>query len=224
MKRNLMLLLAAPAALSALVGCNTSNEPGVEDKYVAVNIVTYEGTTSSGVTTFTYQALNDSPMVTLTADWDPKTELSVGSRLLISYSTNAEPNVSGDIYLRQVAKLYGGQVTMMANESEWDTQRVKLNSLWRTGHYINLDCLAQFATGTRVIDMAVDSTTLSDAVPVLYLTVRGSNNDVAVYDQRIYASWDIDTIWSRPDVTGIRVKIKDTDHDLNNLTFQKTVD
>lgn len=213
-------LTLALATLPALLGSCSSNDPGEDDKYVGMSLVTYEGTANS-FTTFTYQALNDSPLITFTTQWTPNPPQEPGTRMLIVYSSKTLPTNGGDITLRQASLVYGGKLSWIKNATDWRSEPIQLNALWRTGHYINLDCFATYNDGNkRELTLSVDSTTASTPCPVLYLSHENKNTDM-IYDQRVYASWNVDTLWSRPDVQSIRVKLVDCNGN-NEFTFSKT--
>lgn len=202
------------------MGSCISNDPGDEDKYLGISLVTYEGTQNS-VTTFTYQTLNDSPLITYTTAWTPQQALEPGTRLLIVYGMDNLPTQGGEINLRQASLVYGGKLDWIDNATDWSSEPIQLNALWRTGHYINLDCLATYNNGgKRELTLSVDRATESTSCPVLYLSHENKNPDM-IYDQRIYGSWNVDTLWSRPDVEGLKIKLVDSEGK-NEFTFSKT--
>lgn len=220
MKLILHLIAVLTLGLTMLCGCNSS-DPDEGHKYVAFNIVTYEGTSESGVTTFSFYAIDDSPMLTLTCKWVPDKPLERGTRLLVAYATDT-PGESGPITLKAVSLIYGNRIVVGSGADDWSTEKVWVNSIWRTGPYINLDCLMQYASGKRVLELSADSTTFGSACPVFYLEARGVDNPVAPFDQRIYGSWDIDSVWNLPGVTGIKVCVNDQNRGIDEVIFNKT--
>lgn len=211
------------AVAAALCGCDSST-PGDEDKYVAFNIVTYEGTTPEGVTTLTYQVIDDSPLLTLSCRWQPNRELATGTRLLVAYSTDY-PTESGPVNLLQAALTYGGALEWSNNPDSLAsvTTPVWLNSMWRSGHYLNLDCMGRYSTGSRELKLVVDDNTVAESYPVLYLVHRDKSDDMAPYDQHLYASWNVDTLWARSSVQGLKVRLSDSNRGIKELTFNKSV-
>lgn len=207
------------AIAAVLCGCESS-APGDVDKYVEFNIVTYEGTTAGNATVLSYQAVDDSPLITLTCDWRPNRELAAGTRLLVAYTTDT-PAESGHVNLTQAVLIYGGQPEWADNAVDGQGDPIWLNSMWRSGHYINLDCLGRYASGKRRMELVIDRSTIGSDYPVLHLTHRIDGDQMAPYDQRLYGSWDVDAIWSRPDAKGIRIMLDDANRGIKELTFSK---
>lgn len=215
-------ILALSAIAAALYGCNSST-PGDEDKYVAFNIVTYEGTSDDGVTTLSYQVINDSPLLTLTCNWTPDRELTAGTRLLVAYSTDT-PTESGSVNLLQASLVYGGalEVSDKTDSIADSGTPLWITSMWRSGHYLNLDCQARYASGGRKVRLVADDSTLADDYPVLYLVnCAKGEDDMSPYNQRLYGSWDVDTLWSRPTVMGLTVVMDDSNRGTTEMTFSK---
>lgn len=210
--------MAMPLLL--ISGCDSSN-PGDDGNFMALNLVTYQGTAPNGVTTLTYRELDDSPLVTLTCDWTPDRELAPGTRLVIMYTTDT-PNQSGHVTLRQAALTYGGALEWADNAPDMSTSgSVYMNALWRSGSYVNLDALMQYSSGARAVRLTVDKSTLESGCPVLYLTVDNPADQTAVFNCQTYSSWDVDTLWSRPDVTQLKIKLKDANRSINEVSFTK---
>ena len=215
-------ILALSAIAAVLYGCDSST-PGDEDKYVAFNIVTYEGTSADGVTTLSYQVINDSPLLTLTCRWSPDRELTAGTRLLVAYSTDT-PTESGGVNLLQASLVYGGasEVSDKTDSIAGSGTPLWINSMWRSGNYLNLDCQARYASDSRKVRLVADDSTLDDDYPVLYLVnCAKGEDDMSPYNQRLYGSWDVGALWSRPTVMGLTVIMDDANRGASEMTFSK---
>ena len=71
MKRKISTYLLAAATAAALTGCGFGDDNSDARTTLFYDMVTCGETTPEGVTSFTFRAVDDSPEVTLTADWTP---------------------------------------------------------------------------------------------------------------------------------------------------------
>jgi len=102
----------------------------------------------------------------------------------------------------------------------WDKDRVYVYSAWRTGRYINVHVRLTYSPEPRIFCLAVDPSTLGTAWPDVYL-VHVIDGDVDNHDRAYYASFDIDAVWSRPGVEGVRLHIANSNLDKQIFTFPK---
>lgn len=225
MKLTRILLAAAlPVLAASIAGCDSDPGP---DRYIGLNFVTYEGTgASDGLATFTYRAVNDSPEITLVAQCSLPDEVKPGRRMVMQYSTNTPIDtlaVNRVNYLASVLP-YGDTLRFMPDSTAWRSDAVHVNALWRSGHYINLDCLVRRASdGVRgTMELVADSVSALTSHPVLFLTSTGQRPGEP-YLYTLYGSWNIDTLWSRPDVTAVTVRMDNANlTSLKSVTFNKT--
>jgi hypothetical protein len=208
-----------------LTSCN-SDDPGTDitnsSTAVIYNIVTYEGTTDDNVTTFTFRESDDKPLITLTAaDWAPTKEIDPGTRLLLAY-TAQKVNTSGSITVLSAQLIYGGTIgyDSLTPGTEVATDPIWLNSLWRDGSYINVDCKVDYAVTPARFSLVADTLTIHDDFPDLYL-IHESGAQFSEYSRRIYASWDIDSVWQLPTCQGVTIHFRDSNRNLTEATFSK---
>jgi hypothetical protein len=219
----LVAIMVLTVPLLTVTSCNSENTGDITDTSTAViyNIVTYEGTTDDNVTTFTFRESDDKPLITLTAaDWKPSQNVAVGTRLLLAY-TAKQVNTSGDITLLSAQLIYGGDISYAALSAQPTTDAIWLNSLWRDGHYINLDCKVDYDVNRARFNLVADTLTIHSDFPQLYL-VNESSGQFSELSRRVYASWDIDSIWQLPTCQGVTIHFRDSNRNLTEATFSKT--
>lgn len=221
-KTSASLLLSAVMTFM-LASCG---EDGVDGpvEMTCTDLVTFTGNTGSHAT-FTFQKMDDSPEITLTAQSAISDEIEAGTRLLINYiPQDNKAYTSGPVTL-----LGGRVVTQSAITTEWrdeynawDKDKVYVYSAWRTGRYINLHVRLTYSPEPRIFCLAADPSTLGSAWPDVYL-VHVIGADVDNHDRAYYASFDINDVWSRPEVEGIRLHVANSNLDKQIFTFAKTL-
>lgn len=102
----------------------------------------------------------------------------------------------------------------------WDATPVYVNSLWRSGTYINLECKLDYADDKRRFYLALDEATAAEPVPDLYI-VHDMGTLPPNFGRRIYASWDISAVWDVPECQGVTVHVNDSNRDLRPVVFMK---
>lgn len=217
-------LLVSAVMVLTLGSCREDGVDGPVEMTCA-DIVTFAGNVG-GHATFTFQKMDDSPEITLTAQSAIAADgIDVGTRLLISYiPEDNKAYTSGPVTL-----LGGRVVTQSAVTTEWrdeydawDKDRVYVYSAWRTGRYINVHVRLTYSPEPRIFCLAVDPSTLGTAWPDVYL-VHVIDGDVDNHDRAYYASFDIDAVWSRPGVEGVRLHIANSNLDKQIFTFPKSL-
>ena len=202
---SLLLLLLLPL----LAGCSRDGVDGEVDM-TFTEIVTYEGNRDGGAV-FTFRAVDDSPLITLTSttaldDIDP------GSRMLISYTIPGnKPYTSGTVTLGGAARITQGDVITEWDEvyEYWGIDPVWLYSMWRSGDYINLRLRLTYTAEPRIFGLVLDPATADSEWPLLYVT-HIISTEVDYHDREYYASFDISAVRSLPGVKGVRVAVNDT--------------
>lgn len=209
------------ATVAALAGCKSEESP---NRYVGLSFVTYEGTTPDSRSTFTMRTVNDAPEMELRARWMPPEWLKPGRRLVIQYSMDAVPEAStvNDVDLLTYTLPYGDTLRFMADSTVWSSEPLFVNSIWRSGHYINLDCMMRptAVDGVGSLELVADSTSSTTSHPVLFLTATGQRTG-SPYVYTVYGSWNIDTLWRRPDVVAVTVRADNANLNVNSFTFTK---
>lgn len=217
------LLLSAFMTLT-LGSCGEDGVDG-DVEMTCTDLVTYTGTTG-GHATFTFQKMDDSPEINLTAQNSIGTDgIDPGTRLLISYiPQDNRPYVSAPVTLLGGRVVTQSAITTTWHDSfnDWDKDDVYVYSLWRTGRYINVHVRLTYSTEPRIFCLAADPSTLSTPWPDVYL-VHVIDGDVDNHDRAYYASFDIAEVWSRPDVEGLRLHVANSNLNKQIFTFTKSL-
>lgn len=211
------IFVAMMAAVLAW-GCS-SDEP--TDSVTLYDIVTFEGDSDHGAR-FSFRKNGDSPLVELVAAGRRLNSEAVaeGDRVLIAYTpVSGEAYRSGDIELKGVSLINGGDMRRGGTDG-WDATPVYVNSLWRSGTYINLECKLDYADDKRRFYLALDEATAAEPVPDLYI-VHDMGTLPPNFGRRIYASWDISAVWDVPECQGVTVHVNDSNRDLRPVVFMK---
>lgn len=211
-----LLILLMPLLLAAC-----GNDPSGPDVEPAVyNIVTYESTTLDGsIAVFTYQVLDDSPVITLTADWKVPDGIVPGTRLLLAYVTDT-PGKSGPVEVKQAVVIPGGK-PVTASKIPY-SEPVEIRSLWRTGPYLNLDALVTISgTASEIGLYAVEKTIGKPTVQLAVIVGEGDGPVGAEVKKSLYASWNIGEIWDAPTCTAVEVHYTDVLGRTLSMTIQK---
>lgn len=212
-------VVAAIAVGFFIAGCAGSEYP--EPEPIVYNFVTYESTAADGTeSVFTYQVNGDSPLVTLTANWRPAEPISTGTRLLLSYIPESGTTESGPVSVQGYIVLPGGEVRI--DEPTGESEPMRLNSMWRSGSYLNLDGVVSFSGPASEISLYAEPGSEGSAEPRLNVIVRKSDEGSGVAaERRLYASWDISSLWSRADVEALSVAYTDTENETSIMRFIK---
>lgn len=212
-----LILLALPLLMT---GCRDDDGPDAVTPAVT-NIVTFTGNNAVGAT-FSYIEIDDSPELMLQATMALDTATAKpGDRLLARYIP--APGGSGEIGLRGVSRINGGQVVIepIVNYPGWDRDGVYLFSAWRTGTYINIHAMLPYDEAPRQFMLVADRMTTASVVPQVYLVHR-LKEEVNSHLRSYYASFDISKVWTRPSCQGIDLHVANTNlTDLKVIKFRK---
>lgn len=212
MKKFFSIILLAVIALG-FNACNSDSGTDLNpSQNIFLNIVTYEGASITGGSTFSLQKSGDSPLITLTTTQNlGMADVPVGTRIIMSYVPESGVQyVSGPITVYQAANIEGGGAAVTEGRSEnttnWASNEVAVQLVERTGPYLNLQFTGSLPTGvsTANIKFLVDEKTLDDAYPEIHL-ILGPYNTSLDKTYIFYGSWNISNIWERPTCKGVKV-------------------
>lgn len=220
MKKHLYWTALALLAASCSVNDDTVDGPV---QMSLSDIVTFDGN-AGGRARFSFQQVDDSPMVNLVAQGELKSDdLEEGDRLYIVYiPESGKPYTSGNITLRGASLINCGDVveTEMSEMADWNRDKVYVLSLWRSGTYVNLHCRLTFSKDPRIFRLSADPATLGSAYPDLYVhheLPAGTDN----YDHNYYASWNMAAVWNLPTTEGVRVHVANSNMPQCIFEFRK---
>lgn len=103
----------------------------------------------------------------------------------------------------------------------WDVDPVWLTSAWRAGNKICMRLRLGYESEPRKFALVIDPETIDDEIPTAYLYHQRPTS-TPTFDRQYYIAFDITSIWSRPEVSGIRVCIANSANpDISSLLFKK---
>lgn len=195
-------LLMLFALICSMASCSKSNEPiiGPEIPNDALyDIVTLVATTANS-STFSVQKNENSAPATYFSSVSllSNTDIKPGSRLLIAYKMqhDAPAYSTGAITLYGFSRLNNTEPDVLIGTSAayngWDTEPMKMLSMWLTGDYLNVHSqMFTTVTGrpTRYI-LVADQSTLDNPIIEVHLILKSNNSDGGNLSP-IYASFDI---------------------------------
>lgn len=215
MKKFLLIM----ALILALTSCNgNTDEPEV--RYTT--LVTYAGTDAdTQVSTFTYQTIDDSPLITLTANWLPaEGQIKPGERVIIIY-TAENYGANGPIRLLQVAPVIGGKPTATDEPITGNIGLAPITT-WRSGPYFNANIEAYIAPNGATAKFALLSSTRNDPYPVYYLAINQIDfNQIEASRKIAVVSFDISEVWNLQTCQGVKVMYRDYQNQEASIQINK---
>lgn len=224
MKNAILYILPIIAMLAA--SCN-------DDEYYRYgdfryDMVTYMGhdETLGGDAYINYPA-GDNNAVTLidlqSAASTSSAGLETGSRLLLNYiidSRNSDGSLN--VTARGYTKAITDSLRYIPNLSSMAMDSISLNSIWRTGRYINLYCRVKYTYAARQIALVADYSTLHNDTVHCYL-MHNMLGVQAYFWRRCYMSFDINSVWNLQSCKTVRIHLNDVTYpDRKYYDFTKT--
>ncbi len=209
----------------SLIAPSCSNDDGpFSNNAQLYDIVTYDGNDASGAC-FSFRRRDDSPLITLTAPGvSVSSSIKPSDRVILGYyPTSGEPYSSGDISIISINKI--NQDTLHYHNATdlngWDNDAVFLNSVWRSGKYLNVYMRVEYSNNARIFKIAADSATIQDPKPHLYL-MHDMGDAPTSFTRRAYLSVDISSLWEKNYCEGIILHVNDTNLKTDTYTFLKS--
>ncbi len=211
--------IAAVALSLGIIGCSGLENP--EPEPIVYNIVTYDSTTPDGSTsTFTYQVNGDSPVITITANWNVPDAVKPGMRLLLAYTPESSTLESGHVELLGYTIIPGGFAKI--SEDIPSSEPMHLNSIWRSGNYLNLNGTVTVSGQVSEISLYADESTLLTPEPHAYIIIGKGDGDLPeAAERKLYASWDISDLWSTPSLEALSVSYIDASNKPQTIKLMK---
>lgn len=220
MKKCYSLMVAMLAAIM-LTACRDDDGARNHD-YMYCDIVTVESASEADGTLFTMQRYDDSPLISYTDSKWVAPEKIVGQRVLIYYYTESDrPYESGEVKTVSVKQITNGAVAGGDPTSpQWNADAVFLNSIWRTGIYLNMRMRVSYSAKPRYFALTADETTLNSEQPQLYL-VHNLDGEPQSYMSEIYASFDLSFVWDKASCRSVCVHVFDSNRPEQTYVFSK---
>ncbi|MDE6854200.1 MAG: hypothetical protein K2J38_04000 [Muribaculaceae bacterium] len=213
--KNIFLSTAVCALSLSMASCSTNDGPDGGQSVIFSNIVTVETVGSTGAS-FSFQKLDDSPMINLTTTQSVNgtgtNELKKGMRIVLTYTpASGVQYQSGPITAYQWMKTYGegGQLPVVSASSteNWYTNSVQQVMVQRTGQYLNAGLVTNDTPSE--CRMVVDEATVNDEYPKVYLIYK-SNNIPTSINYVFYASYSMTDLMEHENFKGVDVTYEDS--------------
>ncbi len=218
LKHTLLLLI------TSMIISSCGDDGPYNDQAALYDIVTFEGNSSNGAS-FSFQRRDDSPLINLFAKGVNVNGESVKQhdRMLIGYyPESGKAYTSGNISLISITLVNQDtlRTASMDKISGWNADAIFLNSLWRSGKYINMYIRVDYSTEKRDFSLTMDEATQNDEYPHLYL-VHNLLEAPNSFLRRAYASFDISSIWNSEHCKGVIIHLNDSNLKQETYTFSK---
>ena len=209
-KFNIFYLLILTIVMS-LTSCNGDLDGDSGSLSACFDIAIYGGSTDDG-TVFTLREDGDSNLVTLISS--TKIELDgvkVGDRVLLYYyPPQGLQYVSGNISVVSCIQIINGDIESKLAEdtSNWASDKVNMQKIWRTGQYLNIQCIGEIQSSPTAFTVAVDEETIDNVYPDVYVLFESDVNQSTTINaptKTLYASYDISTVWNKSTCRGVNV-------------------
>lgn len=212
MKESLLVLLLLVVATVTL-SCDKEEyyEYG-DSRYDMVTYLGYNAGLDASV--FKYLPPEDLPAKTL---YDIGTEferLTAGDRVLLNYEpidTFADGSV--DIATKGIVQAITDSLRYVDGRlvETVPMDSIKLNSIWRTGDYINIYSRVKFTNKSRMFYLVMDESTWHEDIVHCYLA-HNMMGQTAYFWRRCYGSFCIKAVWNLPSCKVVRVHLNDLNY------------
>ena len=213
--KKLLSRILLPAVIALVVSAMTScgDDEYYEYGNSSFDMVTYAGNGTAGDSYINYPVNDIAPVTLIDAATNASSAgLKSGTRLLLNYAVNSR---NSDGSLNITAKSYTKAITdtlrYVPGTTPIPMDSVSLNSIWRTGRYINIYCRVKYTETARVMALVADYRTIRNDTVHCYL--MHNMMDATVYFwRRCYASYDISSVWNLQSCQTVRIHIDDVNY------------
>lgn len=225
MNKTLTEFLDLAAAITLMTTAACINEDTIDGPVgmTRYDIVTFDGNRAGAEFTLTGPGDSGSRQLRAAASVDTSA-VAPGQRVMIAYTDDV---AAGEIILKGYSAVTNSPLRMASRNTiaARDGDPVYLLSMWRTGKWLNVHARISYTRLPRYWGFWADSATIDSATPLLHLVHKlpaGVSAD-STFERRTYTSTDISALWDRPEVTGIRVVVNNSNlTKLDTITFNKT--
>ena len=213
--KELLSRILLPAVIALVVSAMTScgDDEYYEYGNSSFDMVTYAGNGTAGDSYINYPVNDIAPVTLIDAATNASSAgLKSGTRLLLNYAVNSR---NSDSSLNITAKSYTKAITdtlrYVPGTTPIPMDSVSLNSIWRTGRYINIYCRVKYTETARVMALVADYRTIRNDTVHCYL-MHNMMDATAYFWRRCYASYDISSVWNLQSCKTVRIHIDDVNY------------
>ncbi|MEG2819938.1 MAG: NigD-like C-terminal domain-containing protein [Muribaculaceae bacterium] len=207
-------------AISCLfIACK--DEPSSDGDFL-YNFVTYDGY-ADGANQFSFQAKDDSPLVTLRTSQNLTLKWNKGKRTLINYSIiDKKDGKIQEIRIKDITNVIFDSLRLANKENIGIglNTPLQLKSIWRTGNFINIDCNLLYTDKARQFMLVMDESTWNSEVVDVYVLQNLFGAQTYAW-RRAFASFFVGNIWYLPTCKTIRVHLNDEKYPAKYYDFSK---
>lgn len=214
--RYIVILISVVAFFT---GCS-SDEPSAASDF-QFNMVTYTGMADGAI--FSYQAYDDSPEIILRAADVKNVDMRIGQRTMMNYVVTGEATRNiRDISIRGVSHVLFDSLRMSSidNINGYPNNPMQLKSIWRTGNFININCLLQYTGRPRQFAMIMDKDTWHEEIVDVYVIDNVMGAETYFY-RKAYASFFVGNVWYLPTCRTLRVHLNVENYPEQYYDFSK---
>ena len=158
--------------------------------------------------------INDEENINMTTNQWVDADLEKGRRVIAEYSVEADKldQRPMPIKLHQMGLIQFDTVQYQSKSviENGSCPKIEIISLWRTGHFINLQCEIGYDGKKQLYTIVADQMTADQAIVECYLRNEGELiGDNSIY-RHSYASFYIGEIWDRPTLKCVRLYFSDS--------------
>ena len=224
--KNMIYILLAFAAIVATTACSDDDYYQYGD--FRYDMVTYMGQdVASGSDIYINYPANDNMPTTLidpaAAASASSSDIDVGDRLLLNYVVDSRnTDNSLNITARGITQAITDSLRYTLNVGTLAMDSVQLNSIWRTGDYINIYCRVKYTDKVRLMALVMDYDTWNCDTVHCYLS-HNMMGAQAYFWRRCYMSFNISSVWNLQSCKVVRVHLNDVAYpDRKYYDFTKT--
>lgn len=199
--KKIIFATAVAIAIVSLPACRDNGTPGGIENNIQQNMVTYLGD-SLGLHLFSYRAYEDSPEMTLIAkEFYAQKDVPVGNRTVLQYYDVTEniQSLKRDISIVTRIPTISDTLRNISSQSlnNLVSNPIKLQSIWRTGKYININTFLQVTDTVRRIGLLVElpSTPGTDKRTVSATFIDDIMNGRGYFYRQAYLSFNTEDFW-----------------------------
>lgn len=149
--------------------------------------------------------------------------MRIGQRTMVNYVVTGEATRNiRDISIRGVSHVLFDSLRMSSidNINGYPNNPMQLKSIWRTGNFININCLLQYTGRPRQFAMIMDKDTWHEEIVDVYVIDNVMGAETYFY-RKAYASFFVGNVWYLPTCRTLRVHLNVENYPEQYYDFSK---
>lgn len=190
--------------LFAVVACGS--EPEYDYGDFRETFATFAGRDAEGRAVLTVRLHDDSPELRMTAVNADTVPAAVGERAFVRYTVvDRLSDTESRIRIDRQMKIINGRL-QNADPKKYNSTRLSVTSLWRSGESINLNAWIPYTGKPFVLALLGDGKVSADGMAEAFLVydMRGAEPS---FERKAYASFDVSSLWGQAGLKRLRVYV-----------------